>query len=281
MSSLERKVAERNAQLADAVERQKHVGGEIEHQARRLTEAKEMAERDISIAERVQRGIFPAEPPLVPGWDLAFTYRPAARISGDFFDFYLKDGRLSGLALGDVSGHGIGAGLIAVLARSLFARRWTELGHLPLGDLLSRMNVDFTEELGGVEEYLTCIILRLEEGRIEYANAAHPDLLFRRPGAEAAMAILPRGSDDFPRAATWQGRFHPRRRGSCRRRAGLVCPSLQPGPPVTSSSSITDGLTEARNAAGESYGAERLMASLSHAPAEPAAKIQEALARRP
>ena len=271
--SLERKVLERNAQLEDSVERQKRIGAEIEHQSRRLADAKEMAERDFAIAERVQRGIFPAEPPLVPGWDLALAYSPAARVSGDFFDFYLSDGMLSGLAIGDVSGHGMGAGLVAVLARSLFARRWTELGKLPLGEALAHLHAEFLEELGGVEAYLTCIFLRLEGDRIEYANAAHPDLLLRRSGADSALALLPREGDAF--------RGPPLGAGAAAMEAGGAhagWTALRFSPAAGDVLLLyTDGLVEAKNEAGERYGSERLIASLTRATATEAKAILEAV----
>lgn len=271
--SLERKVLERNAQLEDAVERQKRIGAEIEHQARRLADAKEMAERDFAIAERVQRGIFPAEPPLVPGWDLALAYRPAAKVSGDFFDFYLSDGQLSGLAIGDVSGHGMGAGLVAVLARSLFARRWGELGTIPLGEAIAHFHAEFLEELGGVESYLTCIFLRLDEGRIEYANAAHPDLLLRRAGAESALALLPREGDDFRGPPLGAGAAAMEAGGT---RAGWAALRFSPAAGDVLLL-YTDCLIEAKNEAGERYGSERLIASLTRAPGAQAKGILEAI----
>lgn len=271
--SLERKVLERNAQLEDAVERQKRMGAEIERQSRKLSDARDMEERDFAIAERVQRGIFPAEPPLVPGWDLALTYRPASRVSGDFFDFYLAEGKLSGLAIGDVSGHGMGAGLIAVLARSLFARRWTELGKLPLGEVLSRFHVDFLEELGGVEEYLTCILLRLEEDRIEYANAGHPDLLLKRTGAESALALLPPEGDDFRGPPLGSGAAALEAGGA---RAGWSALRFNPAPGDVLLL-YTDGLVEAKNAEGERYGSERLIASLNRASTGSAKGVLEAV----
>ena len=271
--SLERKVLERNAQLEDAVERQKRIGAEIEHQSRRLADAKDMAERDFAIAERVQRGVFPAEPPLVPGWDLALAYRPAARVSGDFFDFYLSDGLLSGLAIGDVSGHGMGAGLVAVLARSLFSRRWAELGSLPLGEAIGHLHAEFLEELGGVEAYLTCIFLRLDEGRIEYANAAHPDLLLRRSGAGSALALLPREGDDFRGPPLGEGAAAMEAGGG---HAGWAALRFSPAAGDVLLL-YTDGLVEARNGAGERYGSERLVASLTRAPADSAKAILESV----
>jgi sigma-B regulation protein RsbU (phosphoserine phosphatase) len=274
---LERKVVERNAELADSVERQRRIGEEIEQKSRRLRDAMDMAARDLAIAERVQRGFLPAAPPVVPGWDLALAFRPAARVSGDFYDFYVQDGGLSGILLGDVSGHGIGAGLVSVLARSVFTRRWSErrgsaagaaagdaagdAAGEALGDLLAGVHADLEGELGGVDEYLTCILLRMDGDRVEYANAAHPDLLYRKAGNAKAVPILPRGRDDF--------RGPPIGRAGFESGWSALRFTLGPGDALLL---YTDCLEEARNSEGEQFGRARLLDSLSRAPVDSAAE---------
>jgi sigma-B regulation protein RsbU (phosphoserine phosphatase) len=280
--SLERKVAERSAQLAEAVERQRSLGIEIEGQSRKLNEAAEAAERDLEIAARVQRGFFPTTAPKVEGWDLALVFRPAAKVSGDFFDFYVEDSsrpgpdgargegerpeaeaaetpdkgatQLTGLVVGDVSGHGMGAGLVSVLARSVFARCWTENGKLPLGELLGAVHRELEVEIGGVDEYITCLIVRLVGGKVEYANAAHPDLLYRRAGADKALAVLPQGPSEF--------RGPPLGKSDLGGQWSALRFAPGPGDLLLA---CTDCLEEARNPAGESYGRERLLASLAKA----------------
>ena len=55
------------------------------------------AERDMKIAVSVQRGFFPEKPPEVADWDIAFEYRSASGVSGDLYDFFVRDGRLEGV----------------------------------------------------------------------------------------------------------------------------------------------------------------------------------------
>ncbi len=258
--SLERKVVERSAQIATSIENQRGLGEEIVQQGLRLSNAADVAERDLEIAARVQRGFFPSSPPEVEGWDLALAFRPAAKVSGDFFDFYVEGSRLSGLVVGDVSGHGMGAGLVSVLARSVFGRRYFENRKLPLGDLLGLVHADLETEIGAVDEYLTCLILRLEGGRIEYANAAHPDLLYRRAGAEKAVAVLPRGQDGFRGPVLGKSGFA----------GGWSALRFVPGPGDLLLA-YTDCLEEAKNGSGERYGRERLLESLAKADATSAA----------
>ena len=59
----------------------------------------------------VQRGMLRAAPELA-GYSFASRYESCSEVSGDFYEYIqLADGRI-GFAQGDVSGHGIQAGLV-------------------------------------------------------------------------------------------------------------------------------------------------------------------------
>jgi len=101
----------------------------------RLTTAigREMAQRErlnreLEIAREVQEHLFPQRLPPVPGLDYCGRCRPAREIGGDYYDFLeLPEARL-GIAIGDVSGKGIGAALMmASLEASL--RGHASVGH--------------------------------------------------------------------------------------------------------------------------------------------------------
>jgi sigma-B regulation protein RsbU (phosphoserine phosphatase) len=68
-------------------------------------------------------------------------------VSGDLYDFYQKEGRLTGLSLFDVSGHGIASGLITLLARSVILRVFMEAGTARLGEVRQKINSQLIEEL--------------------------------------------------------------------------------------------------------------------------------------
>ena len=62
-------------------------------------------ERELQLAQGVQRELLPQEVPDVPGLQIAAYSRPAQIVSGDFFDFYrFEDGR-TGVVVADVAGH--------------------------------------------------------------------------------------------------------------------------------------------------------------------------------
>lgn len=64
-------------------------------------------------AAEIQAGLLPEQPPEFPGFELAAASRPADEVGGDWYDFLpLGEGRL-GIAIGDASGHGLPAALMA------------------------------------------------------------------------------------------------------------------------------------------------------------------------
>lgn len=101
-------------------------------------------------------------------------------ISGDFYDFYSHDDELTGVGLFDVSGHGIASGLVTMIAKSVIFRKFSEGRDLPLHQVLAETNRELQSEIGDVDNYITGVILRFMENTIEYANAAHSDIMVRR-----------------------------------------------------------------------------------------------------
>ena len=69
-------------------------------------------EREMNIANTVQRGLLPQSSPDITNYDFYDFYRPAKYLGGDYYDYItLADGRLV-FALGDVSGKGVAASLL-------------------------------------------------------------------------------------------------------------------------------------------------------------------------
>jgi serine phosphatase RsbU (regulator of sigma subunit) len=101
-------------------------GGALEHalpdaQQLLLESAVKKAKHDeeLEIARRVQTRILPRRFD-VPGWDIAATMIPATDIGGDYYDVLTtKQGAF--LAIGDVSGHGLDAGLVMMMMQSAMA----------------------------------------------------------------------------------------------------------------------------------------------------------------
>jgi phosphoserine phosphatase RsbU/P len=66
---------------------------------------------DLRRAMEVQKAFIPQNPPI-PGLECETFYRPAHGVSGDYYDFFRMSSGKWGIAIGDVSGKGIGAALV-------------------------------------------------------------------------------------------------------------------------------------------------------------------------
>jgi serine phosphatase RsbU (regulator of sigma subunit)/pSer/pThr/pTyr-binding forkhead associated (FHA) protein len=87
----------------------------VSYQNARLHEiaiSEKVMEREMNIANTVQRGLLPQSQPVIANYGFFDFYRPAKYLGGDYYDYIaLADGRLV-FALGDVSGKGVAASLL-------------------------------------------------------------------------------------------------------------------------------------------------------------------------
>ena len=73
---------------------------------------RERLNRDLKIAEQVQKRFLPQVVPTVQGYEFFAHYQPTYEVGGDYYDFVpLPAGRMA-IALGDVSGKGVSAALM-------------------------------------------------------------------------------------------------------------------------------------------------------------------------
>ena len=90
------------------------------HDATERAVKAKVTERELAIAQKIQRGFLPDVVPEVAGWKLAGFLQPAREVAGDFYDFFVipKLGCV-GLVIGDVCDKGVGSALFMTLFRSL------------------------------------------------------------------------------------------------------------------------------------------------------------------
>ncbi len=79
-------------------------------------------ERELALAEEIQRHLFPTAAPQIEGLLAAAFYKPARETTGDFYEFIPiieqgMNGRL-GIIVGDVSGKSLPAALLMAMART-------------------------------------------------------------------------------------------------------------------------------------------------------------------
>ncbi len=177
--NLENKVEERTKELSESNSKLSDANNQLEVTNNQLVEAKRKADRDMRLAANVQNTFFNPNLPHFKDWDLVYYFKPAAGVSGDLYDFFHDGKNLQGLGLFDVSGHGIASGLVTMLAKTVIDRKFKEGVNYPLSRVMSEIDKQIKEEKGDIENYLTGILLRIQENKVEFINAGHPNAFVR------------------------------------------------------------------------------------------------------
>jgi serine phosphatase RsbU (regulator of sigma subunit) len=137
--------------------------------------------KDLEGAKDVQHAFFPPETLSIPCLSCETFYQPANEIGGDYYDFLsLQSGRW-GIAIGDVSGKGIGAALLmASLQASLRAQALQP--HLDLSALIGSVN-RLVHESSPTHFFASLFYAEYEPGTrvMKYVNAGHNPPIVIRP----------------------------------------------------------------------------------------------------
>ena len=132
-------------------------------------------------AAEIQRGLLPARPPTLPGYEIVARSQPAEEVGGDVYDVLAGDGRTLGLMLADASGHGLPAALVA--RDVVVGMRMGLRSGLKVTRVLENLN-EVMHDGGLTSSFVSVFYGELaDDGTLLYANAGHPaPLLYRADG---------------------------------------------------------------------------------------------------
>lgn len=219
---------------------------------------KERLNTELEIAREVQERLFPQELPQAEGLDLYGACRPALGVGGDYYDFLeLPNGKI-GIAIGDISGKGVGASLMMA---SLQASLRGQVIHYEddLAGLMAQVN-GLVYEASTTNRYATFFYAQYDpaERLLSYVNAGHnPPFLLRN---NDSVEMLETGGPVV----------------------GMLPPMLveyEQGTVAMASGDMlvgfTDGISEAMNPAEEEWGETALLERLKQVRGNQASEILE------
>ena len=133
-------------------------------------------ERELKIAETLQRSLLPERLPRLPGLEVAARYLPAAaeaEVGGDWYDVLSMPGGRVGLVMGDIAGKGLAAASMVGRLRSAL-RAYVLEGHSPALVVGQLNRLIWTEAQDGHMATLLFVVVDPAEGRMAWVNAGHP-----------------------------------------------------------------------------------------------------------
>jgi serine phosphatase RsbU (regulator of sigma subunit) len=222
------------------------VGSQVHEQRRRVIEHRE--------AVSTQARLMPAPSAGFSGFDCAGACRPAEGIGGDYYDFLpLGDGRLA-VALGDVSGKGMFAGLLAAAVQARMQAIIAGGAHEPASVLreLNRLTVGTMDS----HRFATVVVAVFNPvaSSLTYASAGHLPALITSPDG----------------AARWLGATGAVIGWSAETTFEQHAVGFGPGDVFAV---YSDGLTETLNPSGDELGTEGLAGLVRHHPSAAADAI--------
>jgi sigma-B regulation protein RsbU (phosphoserine phosphatase) len=198
--------------------------------------------RDLEIARHIQMSILPHRVD-VEGIEISAGMVPAERIGGDYYDI-LPVASGCWIGIGDVAGHGLGAGLIMVMIQSMVMTLVRANAEASPRDLVCLLNKLLYENIKGrlnQDDHVTLCLMRYRaDGTVVFAGA-HEEILVWRINGEC---------ERIPTRGTWLGAVRDIEKVTENQTV-----QLQPGDLMLL---YTDGLVESRNPHGKAFGFERM-----------------------
>ena len=196
-------------------------------------------ENELDVARRMQASILPTEFPRRDSFDVYANMQPARQVGGDFYDVLgLARGKV-GLAIADVSGKGVPAGLFMMSSRTLL--KGAAIGSEDPGMALTTVNDVLTSD--NTEMMFVTVLYAVYDPRTReftYASGGHDSPLVVH--ADGSATLLPH-TGGIALGVLPEVRYASR------------TVTLQPGDTMLL---YTDGVTEAQSPDGAQYGLERL-----------------------
>jgi phosphoserine phosphatase RsbU/P len=239
-----------------------YVGDVINEMTEGLIERDRMRQ-SLDLAMEVQQNLLPKGNLKIDGFDIAGKSIYCDETGGDYYDFITMDeagDKKIGVAIGDVSGHGIPAALLMATVRSSLRQRLFLPGST--AQIISDVNSQLVRDVEDSGQFMTLFYLTVDpvNQRLQWVRAGHDPGIFYDPATNTFEDLkgngIALGVDE-----SWQFEMNEKM-------------GLAKGQIIVLS---TDGVWEAHDQTGEIFGKARLYEIIRQNSAKKAEEIIEAV----
>ncbi len=221
----------------------------------------ERLKSEMELAKKIQTVLLPKNP-AISGYDIAASMEPAEEVGGDYYDV-ISVGGYDWIVLGDVSGHGVTAGLVMMMVQTSIHTVLIQNPEVPTSHLLSVVNRAIYENLVKMDEskHMTIVVIACGKNGFFDLSGLHDDILLWCAGTRKVERIKTDGMwiglepdiSDILTADEFRMEI-----GDC-----IVL--------------YTDGITEALSRDGKLFGEDRLTKIVESSGGKSAAEIHDAI----
>ena len=202
---------------------------------------RDMFARWLKLAKDIQQHLLPPDQPQIAGLDIFGAIDYCDETGGDYLDYIDLENGKTGIAVGDVTGHGIGAALLMASGRAVL-RSHTQGHDNSLAELFDDINVHMVRDTGDAR-FLTLFYAEISHKTrsFSYVSAGHdPALLFKKQTGQIEML----NNTGIPLGIIETAKYE---------QSSEI--NLAPGDVLIV---LTDGIREAKNERKEEFGLNRL-----------------------
>jgi len=239
-----------------------YTGDAINEMTKGLIERERM-QQSLNLAKEVQQNLLPKNNLKVNGFDIAGKSVYCDETGGDYYDFIIIDDAAEqkiGVAIGDVSGHGISSALLMATVRSSLRQRASLPGST--AKIISDVNRQLVKDVEDSGQFMTMFFLALDTAtrQLEWVRAGHDPGIVYDPGSDSFSELsgsgIALGVD-----AEW---IYEDNKKTDFSNGQIIFLS-------------TDGIWEARNKKGEMLGKEPILKAIRQNSSSDAGKIIDAI----
>jgi sigma-B regulation protein RsbU (phosphoserine phosphatase) len=223
---------------------------------------RERMQLSLNLAKEVQQNLLPNSNLRVNGFDIAGKSVYCDETGGDYYDFFSigDNDKKVGVAIGDVSGHGISSALLMATVRSSLRQRASLTGNV--AKIISDVNRQLVQDVEDSGQFMTMFFLALDTAtkKLEWVRAGHDPGIVYDPDSDSFSEIggagIALGVD-----AEWIYEDHRKT-------------DFSNGQIIFLS---TDGIWEARNKEGEMLGKDPILNAIRQNASSDATQIIDAI----
>jgi serine phosphatase RsbU (regulator of sigma subunit) len=169
-----------------------YTGDTINEMTQGLIE-RDRIQQSLSLAKEIQQNLVPRKNVKTNGLDIAGRSVYCDETGGDYYDFIAMEGKgdpKTGVAIGDVSGHGISSALLMATARASLRQRASMPGGI--AEMISDVNFQLAKDVAYSGDFMTLFFLVIDtfKGRLEWVRAGHDPAVIYTPENDSFQELM-------------------------------------------------------------------------------------------